>query len=219
MTKKSTATSKPDLKLFGDLCKSLDLKALYELRGVVTNHIQGRTRCREHLPPGATRKDFTSPKYAYSYLMNEDWSGLFSDREDGTFDNYVYIHVDPRQSSSVLHFNYDGASIRLQIPFYVGSGREKRAYNFKRCRQHTKKLREIVDAGYGRHEIAIIICSEMSKAEALELESKLILFWGCLISSSKNRCAMWGGQPVLLNQQYEPYPDGYNSLHMCHATT
>jgi hypothetical protein len=108
-------------------------------------------------------------------LLSQDWSDLFpSVASDEIF--YVYAHVDPSQPCFVAlddcGGNYGGT------PFYIGKGCGDRAYDLKRNQAHGKYLKRILEKGFSAQDIVKIIAADLTESRALELESKLIYFFG-----------------------------------------
>lgn len=107
-------------------------------------------------------------------LISQDWSHIYP--ENGGKNNfYVYAHVDPSAHVFVqpvsLGGNYGGE------PFYIGKGTGQRAFDLKRNEGHGKKLRSVLERW--EPEDVVHICFEgLTEAKALEIESKLIYFFG-----------------------------------------
>jgi len=142
----------------------------------------------QHEPIGLTQ-------YLLSLLV-QDWSQLYP-RNTDRGEYYVYAHIDPRQKIFIAPQeaggNYKGR------PFYIGKGIDNRAFDLKRNQGHGKIIRELLNDGYNSSNIVKIIFSELSEQKALEIESKLIYYFG--ISYSKKRRG-W-----LINLTEPPIPD------------
>ncbi len=115
-------------------------------------------------------------------LLAQDWHDAYPrDIDYGKY--YVYAHIDPRSkpfiASKELGGNYGGR------PFYIGKGIDNRAFDLKRNQGHGKIIREILNDGYDSSDIVKIIFSELSESKALEIEAKLIYYFG--IRYSKKR--------------------------------
>jgi hypothetical protein len=122
-------------------------------------------------------------KYLKS-LLKQDWSFLFKDDcLDEEKKYYVYAHVIPKKVRPKL-------LARINIfgePFYIGKGTGGRAYDMKRNQGHGKRIKRILDNGYTAKNIVNIIKDNLSEAEAYELESKLIYFFGTIYEPRKNK--------------------------------
>jgi len=133
----------------------------------------------------------------YPSLINQDWSSIYPmDCETG--DYYVYAHIDPDTTS--FSFSADYGGVFLGNPFYIGKGSGDRAYNLKRNQGHGKHIKKLLGSGWGPKEIVHVVFSGLSEQRALELESKLIYFFGSIYSRGKK-----GG--VLLNLDIPRIPD------------
>jgi len=107
-------------------------------------------------------------------LIRQDWSHLFSGSSDKRY--YVYAHISP-SGKSIRH----SGEVELMLngrPFYIGKGTGDRAYDLKRNQGHGVELSQLLNSGHRPNEIVQIIKDEMTEPEALELESKLIYFFG-----------------------------------------
>ena len=135
-----------------------------------------------YLPPNMERPCFTRSQYLKS-LLKQDWSHLFPEKENSSSDYYVYIHTDP--SDKVFVTDVDSGGNYCGMPFYVGKGIGNRAYDLKRNQGHGKKIKEVLDKGYEKKDIVKIVFSGLSESKALEIESKLILFFGSIYERKK----------------------------------
>jgi len=114
-------------------------------------------------------------KHYLSSLIAQNWKELYP-RETDIGEYYVYAHVDPRLSTFVTTEdaggNYGGQ------PFYIGKGIGNRAHDLKRNEGHGKTIKEILDATWPPTSIVNILFTGLSELKALEIESKLIYFFG-----------------------------------------
>lgn len=128
-------------------------------------------------------------------LIKQDWSYLFSDSsEDKSQDYYVYFHIDSTIKRPIILNQFMATG---QV-FYVGKGREQRAWNLKRNEGHGKKLQHLKKNGITDEEIVYIYKSGLSEKQARELESKLIYFFGTIFEQDRKGC--------LVNLRTEPKP-------------
>ncbi len=110
-------------------------------------------------------------------IMNQDWSNLFLGGDDKP-KYYVYAHIYPFVKSN--DFRNNGV-FRLDLPgtpFYIGKGCGVRAYDLKRNEGHGVELRQLVSNGCTSDQIVCIIQDGLTESAALEMESKLIYFFG-----------------------------------------
>jgi hypothetical protein len=109
-------------------------------------------------------------------LVRQDWSAIYCGG-DSEKKYYVYAHVRPSGKT----IRYKGSSIELDLPglpFYIGKGCGGRAYDLNRNQGHGAILSELASSGVHPQEIVRIIDDGLTEAEALELEAKLIYFFG-----------------------------------------
>lgn len=107
-------------------------------------------------------------------LMAQDWSHLFTGDEEKRY--YVYAHISPI-GKRITHngefkLSMDG------IPFYIGKGTGGRAFDLKRNQGHGIEIAQLLARGNTASQIVCIVRDNLSEAEALEIESKLIYFFG-----------------------------------------
>lgn len=128
-------------------------------------------------------------------LMREDWCHLFpSGCDERRF--YVYAHVDPRQPPVKW-----AGEFPLQMPgrpFYVGKGAGRRAWELSRNEGHGVELRQLRELGIADSEIVCIVRDGLTEREALEMESKLIYFFGTKFES--------GRKGILVNLDFPARP-------------
>lgn len=116
------------------------------------------------------------------HILKQDWLGLFSST-DTDRKYYVYAHCDPESKFILLPKEIGGTS---RYPFYIGKGTKDRAYNLKRNEGHGVKLRSLITKGFENKDIVKIIKDNLTEVEALELESKLIYFFGTIFEKDKH---------------------------------
>lgn len=203
-----------DIKEFVSQLSDGDLRGFRRQLGVEINR-RAENRSNFSLKP-TYKKDSPERFKIYHDLINDDWSHLFCNTDDGFNDYYVYYHCDPRLPlNSAYCLDQEGNEVISQMPFYIGMGRGDRLFNFKRTNQHTTLLSKLISDDFGKKEIAHKIIDGVTKSIALELESKLILYFGCV--TRFNLQALTGYEPCLLNNRYEPYPDKYNKNGFSHT--
>jgi hypothetical protein len=143
-------------------------------------------------------KRFKERFHELDMLVAEDWSSLFpAGSEDRRF--YVYAHVDPRKK----HIKRSGNGFQLfvkGVPFYIGKGTGQRAWQLNRNEGHGVELRQLKGDGIADSEIVEIIRDGLTEREALELESKLIFFFGTKFEA--------GRKGILVNLDFPARPSG-----------
>lgn len=110
-------------------------------------------------------------------ILAQDWSHLFPGG-DSTPKYYVYAHIVPNGKKPL---RFQGEKIAFSMrgnPFYVGKGCGERAFDMKRNQGHGATLRELLAMGHPTSDIAKVLVEGLTEAEAYEIESKLIYFFG-----------------------------------------
>jgi hypothetical protein len=118
----------------------------------------------------------------FTAVMSDDWSKYFVDT-GGDSDYYVYLHFDPRVDRQI---NLVSSQLSVSVqgePFYVGKGTGLRAYDLKRNEGHGVMLRQMRQQGLMAEDVVRIVAHGLTEAKALELESKLIHFFGSRFDS------------------------------------
>ena len=118
------------------------------------------------------------------HLIAQDWSDLYP-RDGDSGDYYVYCHVNP--SDKVFVTAESGGGNYGGLPFYVGKGIGRRAYDLKRNQGHGKMIRSAINFGWTTDDIVYIAFKGLSERAALETEAKLIYFFGTVYESGKNK--------------------------------
>ena len=112
----------------------------------------------------------------FESIMGEDWSSHFD--APGEAGYYVYLHFDPRADRRISLSHGDCSIDLAGEPFYVGKGVGLRAYDLKRNDGHGAILRQLRADGFMAEDVVKIVARDLSEARALEIESKLIHFFG-----------------------------------------
>ena len=192
----------------------MPIESLYMMRDLIADEISLRKRkARQAKESKKPRKTYIvrglldipyENRNCYSQLMylpsllNQDWSHLFeSSNTDNDF--YVYAHTDIRGHATYPLGLRSGLKGR---PFYIGKGRGDRAYNLVRNGGHGEKIKDLIHEGVEKTSIPIIVFDKLTEAKALELEAKLIHFFGTIYAG--NRSGQRRGK--LLNINYPPLP-------------
>jgi hypothetical protein len=71
------------------------------------------------------------------------------------------------------------------MPFYIGKGTLSRAHDLERNQGHGIRIRQLLSEGYQKPQIVSVLSSRLSEAQAFELESKLIYFFGTIYEKSR----------------------------------
>jgi hypothetical protein len=128
-------------------------------------------------------------------ILQQDWSFLFRGTDNEKKGYYVYAHVTPSgiDCKSARRLKLKG------VPFYIGKGIGQRAYDLNRNQGHGAMLRNAIREGFKEENIVNIILADLTERQALELESKLIYFFGTKYEPRRK-----GG--VLVNLDIEKRP-------------
>lgn len=158
----------------------------------------------KHEAPGRRwgRKRFHPKAYQKHLkpLLDLNWSAHFSGCEERKF--YVYAHVKP--GSIKIDFNEELHGLDLRccgVPFYIGKGCGGRAYDLKRNEGHGQMLAQLRRDKVPKEKIVKIIKDGLTEAEAFELESKLIYFFGTKFEAGRAGC--------LVNLEIPARPEGF----------
>jgi hypothetical protein len=128
---------------------------------------------------------------------------------------YVYAHCDPGFKIALKKNGKTtfGATLGMtHVPFYIGKGKENRAYDLNRNDSHRKVRQKIQN--FGKDIIVTILKEGLTELEALCLESKLIDIFG-LISQRNGHLVNLdeGVAPKDRQKCYKQYLDEISILH------
>lgn len=141
------------------------------------------------LRKGKLHRGVIKPNITFDQYIEQDWSDLFTGSYDETPDYYVYAHVDPRKKNHLF-----GRFSGFGLPFYIGKGKASRYMCRRRSKPHLAQITELESIGYDLGQIAKIYKGGLTEKEALELESKLINFFGCRSEMPKLKHAYINGR-------------------------
>lgn len=117
-------------------------------------------------------------------LLSQSWCGLFAGENlDATPCYYVYAHIDPSAKQTLISRKFGG--VVHGTPFYIGKGMGNRAYDLKRNQAHLLRIKDVKRAGIPEKDIVHFFKRGLTEIQALELESKLIYYFGTIYE--KNR--------------------------------
>lgn len=141
------------------------------------------------IPRGLYNNLFSTERQrALIHIMNQDWSSVYPCSEvNGSF--YVYAHIDTGVTKPFCTLEDFGGNYK-GIPFYIGKGTGDRAYDLNRNQGHGKKLRQVIEKN-GKDNLVKIIFNNLSEQKALELESKLIFFFGTIYEQKRKRTVLY----------------------------
>jgi len=149
-----------------------------ESRGVIFNQ-RNNDNAGFYDPP----KKWNSQRSILIDFLKEDWRFLFPNVDDTKKDYYVYYHVNPNTDKFCCQKSFDEGDILLRFagtPFYIGKGKGKRYKRSSgRSTSHVNLLNTYYESGYEPDDICKILQEGLTELEALELESKLITYFGC----------------------------------------
>ena len=191
----------------GKICKSS-----YELTSEQINEIKKKVYIGFYDKIKGTKYTIDPTKIGkysnFINIMRDDWSFLFQGLDE-TKIYYVYAHVNPQGKFYKEYSNRNGFCV-LKNPIYIGKGKDSRAFNINRTNFHNHKLRKLAEK-YTIEDVTFIMKDKLKEGEALELESKLIYYYGCRGGSYKPLNGENTG--CLYNNKYEKSPRYfYNKL-------
>lgn len=128
-------------------------------------------------PPGKRKKYLKQ-------LLSQDWSLIYPPDESDNREYYTYAHVNPGGKIFLASKKHCGGNYHGE-PFYIGKGINNRAYDLKRNQGHGKMIKSVLSDGWRPTDIVQIIFSNLSNSKALEIESKLIYFFGSIYQKDR----------------------------------
>lgn len=144
-------------------------------------------------------------------MLDDDWGHLFTEKYDEERKYYVYYHAYPNVEKTIFS-NGEEKITFVGKPFYVGKGCGNRYKSRARSRSHLSVIKRI-ELDYGAEGIFHIFKDGLTEKEALELEAKLITFFGCEAEISKKSVHIHGFQGGwLLNSDPAVRPEYMNKL-------
>lgn len=115
-------------------------------------------------------------------IYNTDTLHLYEECESETT-YYVYAHCDPNKKIAIGKHGITtfAGTIGMQYhPFYIGMGQGSRAYDLDRNDSHRKYRQKIKKSGL---DVSVCILKEnLTKNQALSIESKLIDIFGLIVN-------------------------------------
>jgi hypothetical protein len=146
------------------------------------------------------------------FLM-EDWRFLFPNADNKNKDYYVYCHTDPTEPG--LHIIKNNIEFFMYgKPFYIGKGKGDRYKSMHgRCTAHQNKVKDLILHGVESEKIFNVIQDGLTELEALELESKLITYFGTSgeYGTSRKYLTKYDGG-ILLNSDVAKRPKWINEI-------
>ena len=135
--------------------------------------------------PNLRASQVGAAKYYLPALISQDWSSCYPADTVASVGRsfYVYAHVDPRKPTFVGEKDHGGNW--MGQPFYIGKGIGRRAWDLKRNQGHGILIKEILAEGYFYDDIVKVVYENLPEQKALELESKLIYFFGTVYDTKR----------------------------------
>lgn len=151
------------------------------------NLLRGRVGELKVLDGQETRADRKRAVFdACNAILETDISHLYKEDNDLSREFYVYAHVDPSKKIAINKCGKTTFAATLGLtspPIYIGKGTGLRAYDLNRNETHRKIRQKLLTFGT---DISVhIVKSNMTSAEALALESKLIDIFGLIANGGR----------------------------------
>jgi len=129
--------------------------------------------------------------------LKEDWSFLWPDDLDEERRYYVYYHCDVESKSMCFTNMVKHDLVKVNFvgkPFYIGKGTGDRYLSLHgRSSAHVQRIRFFESMGYGVDSLSHVLIDSLTEREALEIESKLIAFFGCMAEVPTGKPYFHGG--------------------------
>jgi hypothetical protein len=191
------------ITVYGEAAKCLRHRGLLASSKKELQRIISSRKTQVYDTPVDFKRGKIRKKLSHSILidfLSEDWKYLLpppdSLDQDGSY--YVYYHTDPRMPNMRMkkddvHVDFEGR------PFYIGKGKGNRYTSKRRGRDHLSVIKNLTEIhGISEDRIFHIFKDGLSEIEALELEAKLITFFGCQSEVSRNKAHFHGIKGGLL---------------------
>lgn len=203
------------ITVYGTSAKIMNERGLLALCGKELKRIVNAQRSQEYSTPPIFERGKVKRIPTHSVLidfLNEDWSYLFTGEYDESEDYYVYYHTDCRKPNTRLRKGEKTITFNGR-PFYIGKGKGDRYKSKQRSRSHLSIIKNITATGIDEQSIYNIFQSGLSESKALELEAKLITFFGCSSELDRKKAhfhGMKGG--LLINNDPAKRPDDVSRM-------
>jgi len=196
-----------DLKVCMNLIKSILKKRGHLVEDIKINTVKTKSK--------SVKKKFIKKYFESDYRnTNQDVSEfekiINSNAWDNIFQNkcterkyYVYVHSDNTLPNFYVQTSCGSFAFK-GTPFYIGKGNGDRINEVSgRAKFHIKKLKEIkLNQSYKHEDCIYKIAENLTEAEALILESKLIHYFGCINEIHRNKIHFTGRKGgLLINQE------------------
>jgi hypothetical protein len=190
------------LTLYGECAKELKNRGLLAATQKQLKRIISSLKTQEYNTTEVFSRGKIKRTLSHSILidfLDEDWSYLFSGSSyDKEKKYYVYYHTDPTLPN--MRMRKGDKSVEFYgRPFYVGKGTGERYKSKKRGRGHLSIIKNLTtDQGISSDRVFRIFKDGLDEIEALELEAKLITFFGCRSEVSRGKTHFHGIKGGLL---------------------